>query len=117
MDFQALFDKEFLNDVSHDVEYEVRMFVKTLGDQLTTSNPVQRSPYQDPNFYFTAMFYSQAQEFGLTEADAVEVYNTGQVINEEIIIRAYNDYEIGIEYTTDIHSGKPLIISIWKREF
>jgi hypothetical protein len=117
MDFQALFDKEILKDVSHDVEYEVRIFVKTVGEQLTNSTHSQRSPYQDPNFYFTTAFYTKAQEFGLTEADAIEVYNTGQEINEAMIVRDYNGYEAGIEYTTELYTGKPLITSIWKREF
>lgn len=107
MDFQSLFD---------DVEYEFRMIVKTVGEQITTPSRSHRSTREEPNFYFTTRFYRQAKEFNLTETDAIEVYNTGQELNEETIARAYNGYEIGIEYTTELHSGKPLITSIWKRE-
>jgi hypothetical protein len=117
MDFQALFDKAFLEDITHDVKYEVQMFAKTLGEQITTSATATKSPYEEQNFFFTARFYTQAQASGLTETDAIEVYNTGQEINEETIMRAYNGYEIGIEYTKDVHSGKPIFTSIWKREF
>jgi hypothetical protein len=117
MDFQALFDQEFLEDISKDVKYEVQMFVKTIGQQLTSSNLSNSTPYTEPNFYFTTRFYTNAQEFNLTEADAIEVYNTGQEINQETIMRAYNGYEIGIGYMFELQSGKPLITSIWKREF
>jgi hypothetical protein len=116
MDFHALFDKEFLTDLSHDVEYEVRMFAKTVGEQIT-SRTAYTSSYEDPNFYFTTRFYAKAKEFNLTETDAIEVYNTGQEINEQTIMRAYNGYEVGIEYSIDIYTGKPLINSIWKRGF
>jgi len=116
MDFQALFDTEIFKEVSQDVEYEVRMFAKTIGEQVT-SRTTHTTILEEPNFYFTSRFYAKAQEFNLTESDAIEVYNTGQEINEQTIMRAYNGYEVGIEYFTDIYSGKPLITSIWKREF
>ena len=94
MDFQALFDKEVLEDISHDVKYEVQMFVKAVGQQITSSNLANNTPYEEPNFYFTTRFYTKAQEFNLTEADAIEVYNTGQEINEETIMLNFRDENI-----------------------
>ena len=117
MDIKSVFDKEFLEGVRDDIEYEFRMIIKTVGDQFSDTPRISTTSYEKSAILFTAKFYAEANVFGLTENDAIEVYNSGQEINEAVIIREYNRYEIGIEYTQEMRSGKPLITSVWKREF
>ncbi len=66
--------------------------------------------------YFTKNFHSVAHARGLTEADARDVYYHGSVIKQNMMVRKYNGYEIGIYYFADGHTGKTIITSIWKRE-
>ena len=66
--------------------------------------------------YFTKNFHSVSHARGLTEADARDVYYHGSTVKENMMVRQYNGYEIGIYFFVDGHSGRTIITSIWKRE-
>ena len=116
MDMQSLFDKEFFDEVSHDISYEVQMAIKTIGQQLSTTGETHTAQHEQQEYFFTTNFYTEAEAIRLTEADAIAVYNNGTEVKKETIMYAYTNYEIGIKYTQDHFSGKPIITSIWKHE-
>src|SRR5436305_9885131 len=66
--------------------------------------------------YFTKKFEVKAKSCGLTEADAKDVLHHGSSIRENMLVRKYNGYEIGIYYFNDAKTGRTVITSIWKRE-
>jgi hypothetical protein len=66
--------------------------------------------------YFTKNFEEKAKSWGLTEADAKDVFYHGTSIRENMLVRKYNGYEIGIYYFKDTRTGQTVITSIWKRE-
>lgn len=47
---------------------------------------------------FTKKFQTQAKSWGLTEADAEDVYNQGQEVKTGMVVRKYGGYEIGVYY-------------------
>jgi len=97
--------------------HELRAFLKTAYGQLTNSSHVRPTSSVDTREpYFTKNFHSVAKERGLTEADARDVYSHGSVIKQNMMVRKYNGYEIGIYHFVDGQSGKTIITSIWKRE-
>ncbi len=67
------------------------------------------------DIYFTNNFQTKAKDWGLSEADARDVYRHGEEVKPQMLVRKYNGYEIGIYYFTDTKTGKPIISSIWKR--
>jgi hypothetical protein len=68
------------------------------------------------DFHFTNNFHLKAKAWGLSEADARDVYYRGSVIKPNMMLRKYNGYEIGIYYFKDKLTGQPIITSIWKRD-
>ena len=66
--------------------------------------------------YFTKNFEAKAKSWGLTEADAKDVLYHGASPRENMLVRKYNGYEIGIYYFNDAKTGRTVITSIWKRE-
>lgn len=83
--------------------------IQTALDQVGTSGSTT-------TIRFTSNFQQKAKEWGLTEKDAEDVYQHGDQVKENMLVRRYNGYEIGIYYFLDKHTGKPVISSIWKRE-
>jgi hypothetical protein len=65
---------------------------------------------------FTTNFQKKAKEWGLSEKDAEDVYQHGDQVKENMLVRKYNGYEIGIYYFKDNRTSLPVISSIWKRE-
>jgi hypothetical protein len=96
---------------------ELQAILTTAIGQLTNSSHVQPPGSVDTREpYFTKNFHSTAQERGLTEADARDVYYHGSVVRQNMMVKQYNGYEIGIYSFVDGHTGKTVITSIWKRE-
>ena len=89
---------------------EIKKILKTAGDQLTATSPTAKG------MRFTANFQAKAKSWGLTETDVADVYHHGQEVKQNMIVRKYNGYEIGIYYFLDKRSGQPVITSIWKRD-
>ncbi len=60
----------------------------------------------------TRNFQRVARARGLTETDTRDVYYHGSVIKQNMMVREYNSYEIGIYYFVDSQSGRTIITSI-----
>ena len=96
---------------------ELQAILKTAFGQLTNSSHVSPPGSVDTREpYFTRNFHSVAHARGLTEADARDVYYHGSEVKQNMLVRKYNGYEIGIYYFVDGQSGKTIITSIWKRD-
>ena len=96
---------------------ELQAILKTAIGQVTNSSHVHLPGSIDTREpYFTKNFHSVAHTRGLTEADARDVYYHGSAVKQNMMVRKYNGYEIGIYYFVDGHTGKTIITSIWKRE-
>lgn len=115
MDIKYLFDDDFLEEVKKEVTYEFQMFIKTAGEQFSAHSDTKEAK-PEPQFLFTKKFHEKAEEYRLSEADALDVYYTGQKKSDDTLVREYNGYEIGIEYKIDPDSGKPTFQSIWKKD-
>jgi hypothetical protein len=116
MDIQSIFKEAFSDEVRKDITYEFQMVVKTISEQIINGKNTTPSSYEQREHFFTTQFYKKAEELSLTEIDALDVYDNGQALTEDMIVKEYNGYEIGIEYTREQFSGKPIITSIWKRD-
>ena len=97
---------------------ELTKLLQTTVQQLTASNNQTSGSTsidtREP--YFTKKFEAKAKSWGLTEADAKDVLYHGASTRENMLVRKYNGYEIGIYYFKDTWTGQTVISSIWKRE-
>jgi hypothetical protein len=84
--------------------------LKAVIEQLTYSSK------SSTTIHFTNSFQGKAKAWGLTEKDALDVYHHGEQIKDNIIVRKYEGFELGIWYFTDSRTSQPVIASIWKRE-
>ena len=83
--------------------------VKTAVDQILTSSPHANA------IYFTPNFYEKANQWGLTEADAIDVYYHGELgWKEHMRIKKYNGYFLCIYHGRSKKTGQPTISTIWK---
>ncbi len=55
------------------------------------------------------------KQWGLSETDALDVYHHGTLVKNNMMIRKYNGYEIGIWFFAGRVTGKAIINSVWKR--
>ena len=91
---------------------ELKNIVKTAGEQIFSGST-------SPNtLQFTKNFYIRAKQYGVSEADATDVYYTGSLskTKQNMMTKDYNGYSIGIYYFFDKRTGKPVISSIWKQD-
>ena len=96
---------------------ELQAILKTAYGQFTNSSHVRLPGSADTGEpYFTKNFNNVAQERGLTEEDARDVYFHGSAVKQNMMSKKYNGYEIGIYFFVDGQTGKTIITSIWKRE-
>ena len=97
---------------------ELKQLLQTALHQLTARSHTKASSSTNDTqeLYFTKNFIAKAQLCGLTEADATDVYYHGNTTKENIMVRKYNGYEIGIYYFKDAKTGQTIITSIWKRD-
>jgi hypothetical protein len=89
---------------------EIKKTLKVAGEQFTSTSTTNKG------MRFTSNFQAKAKSWGLTEKDAEDVYHHGQEVKQNMLVRKYNGYEIGIDYFLDKRSGQPVITSIWKRD-
>lgn len=93
--------------------------IKAVLDQLT-SRQLGRSahPRTISGISFTKNFYAKAKAAGLTEQDASDVYYSGYISQhkQNMMLKDYNGYQLGIYYFLSPKTGKPVISTIWKRE-
>jgi len=83
--------------------------LKTAAEQITTHSPTPK------DLHFTNNFHLKAKSWGLSEADARDVYHHGSVVKPNMMVRKYNGYEIGIWFFNDRVTGQAIITSIWNR--
>jgi hypothetical protein len=96
---------------------ELQSILKTAFGQLTNSSPVQPPDSVDTREpYFTKNFHSVSHAKGLTEKDARDIYYHGTVVRQNMMVKQYNGYELGIYYFVDGKTGQTVITSIWKRD-
>ena len=96
---------------------ELQAILKTAAGQLTNSSHVRPPGSIDTREpYFTKNFHSVSHARGLTEADARDVYYHGSAVKQNMMVKKYNGYEIGIYHFVDGHTGKTIITSVWKRD-
>jgi hypothetical protein len=96
-------------------------FRKTIGaaaEQIKGSgHPVHTAASSlNGEVFFTRKALAKMKQSGLSERDALDVYRHGSVVKNNMMVRKYNGYEIGIWFYKDHITGQPGIISIWKRE-
>jgi hypothetical protein len=65
--------------------------------------------------FFTKNAQAKMKQWGLSEKDALDVYHHGSVVKQNLMVRTYNGYEIGIWFFADWVTGKPIISFVWKR--
>ena len=95
---------------------EIQAILKSAVGQLTNSSharPPGSIDTREP--YFTRNVHTVAHARGLTEADARDAYCHDSAVKQNMMVKKYNGYEIGIYYFVDGHTGKTIITSIWKR--
>ncbi len=105
---------DFFEHLGKVIVDEFKTAIKYTAKQLDDSSS-QHTPYRSAKHLFTRNFYTDAEEWGLFEADAVDVYNHGQKTSDDTFVREYNGYEIGIEFSMDSITGLPIIDEIWKK--
>ncbi len=95
---------------------EFKKVVGTAAGQLTTSGQVvstKASPRKD-ELFFTRNAYVKMKGWGITESDCYDVYYHGSLVKDNMMVRKYNGYEIGIWFFADRLTGKAIISSAWK---
>src|ERR1700687_6015172 len=84
--------------------------IKGSGHPLhTTASP------RDGEVSFTKNAQVKMKQWGLSEADALDVYHHGSIVKNNMMVRKYNGDELGIWFFSDRVTGKPIISSVWRR--
>ncbi len=65
---------------------------------------------------FTRKCIQQMKDWNLSEADVADVFRHGELTNENMLIRKYNGYEIGMYYFRETKTCNYIVTAIWKRE-
>jgi len=71
----------------------MNVWIKTIVSQLTSrssNNPTQK------RLLFTPKCIQQMKAWHLSEADVLDVFEHGEVIADNKLVRKYNGYEIGM---------------------
>ncbi len=64
---------------------------------------------------FTKNAQAKMKQWGLSEADTLNVYYHGSIVKNNMMVRKYNGYELGIWFFADRVAGKSIISSVWRR--
>ena len=83
--------------------------LKEVLKQIFGTKPSQK-------FIFTKNARLKMSEYRITERQINEVFTRGRNVKEDMRIRDYNGYHIGIFYTVDKATNAYVIISCWKRK-
>ena len=96
---------------------ELQKSFRAAAGQVTNSGSVAAPKGIDSKvIHFTKNFQQTAKARGLTENDAIDVYYHGSLVKQNMMVRKYNGYDIGIYTFVAPDTGKPIITSIWKRD-
>ena len=69
-----------------------------------------------PRLSFTKKCIQKMKDEQLTEKDITDVFQHGEITSENMMVRKYNGYEIGMYYFRDAKTGNYIVSSVWKRE-
>ena len=94
---------------------ELQTMLRAARAQLSAQGNAPATRPDTSELYFTPKFQKRAQERGLSEADARDVYYHGSVAKKNMLVKKYNGYEIGIYYFVASDTGRPIVTSIWKQ--
>src|SRR5579864_4280097 len=96
----------------------LKNLLQTASQQLKIHGDIQGTSQaiDTRNIYYTQKFQTIAASWGLTEADAQDVYAHGYLVKENMLVKKYNGYELGIYYFKSPQTGQPVVTSIWKRD-
>jgi hypothetical protein len=87
----------------------MNVWMKTILRQLlgsATDKPIQ------PGLSFTRKCLERMKAEQLTESDIADVFEHGQLRNENMLTRLYNGYEIGMSYFRDARSGNYIVTAV-----
>ena len=90
--------------------------LKTLVKQLTVTSEVMPSRKAPEKLRFTNKAINKMKYWGLSETQVWDVFTKGASVQDGIMTRTYNGYEIGIAYGRDKRTGQYIIFSAWKRQ-
>ena len=75
-----------------------------------TDNPTQQ------RLSFTSKCIQQMKDWQLSEQDVTDVFQHGEVIGDNKLVRKYNGYEIGMYYFRNKKTGNYTATFVWKRD-
>jgi hypothetical protein len=95
-------------------------FRKTIGEAARQIKGSEHPVYttarsRSGEVFFTKNAQAKLKHWGLSEADALDVYYHGSVVKNNMMVRKHNGFEVGIWFFADRVTGKPIISSAWKR--
>ena len=96
---------------------ELTKTIAAAASQLSSSGHVvstKASPRKD-ELFFTKNAQAKMKAWGISENDCYDVYHHGTVVKNNMMVRKYAGYEIGIWFFADRLTGKTIISSAWKR--
>jgi hypothetical protein len=82
-------------------------WLKALADQVFIS--------RKPQLVITQKARKRMAAWFLHDNDIADVFAHGEEVKEQMIVRRYNGYEIGLSYFTDRKTGNAIVTSVWKR--
>ena len=91
----------------------MNIWIKLILRQLfgeTTDKP------NKPRLSFTKKCIQKMKDEQLTETDVADVFQHGEITSENMMVRKYNGYEIGMYYFRDAKTGNYIVSAVWKRD-
>jgi len=90
----------------------MNVWIKTILNQFVVQGT---KSHTQQGLLFTPKCIQQMKDWHLSEADVLDVFEHGEVIADNKIVRKYNGYEIGMYYVRD-KIGRCKATYVWKRD-
>ena len=88
--------------------------VKPVSSRNSFTPPSQKVDPRELGFTNNAL--KKMAEWHLSEADVKDVfYHGGVIVKQQMMVKKYNGYEIGLYFFQDKQTGQFIISSAWKR--
>ncbi len=88
--------------------------VKPAHSGHSSSLPSQKVDPRELGFTNNAL--KKMAQWHLSEADVKDVfYHGGVIVKQQMMVKKYNGYEIGLYFFQDKQTGQFVISSVWKR--
>jgi len=88
----------------------MNIWMKTILDQLRSGTG------DKPKLSFTEKCIQKMKDWQLSERDVIDVFQHGEVIGDNKLVRKYNGYEIGMYYFRDKKTRNYIATFVWKRD-